>query len=338
MTKDAIKPRLLFITKDANGVAARYRATDYIEQLNKANWNTSQWPASGGLKSIPALIRASLNADIALIQREMVSTAMLCLIKLFNHKLIYDFDDAVFLYDDGTYSKWRSKRFSRIAQTASLMLAGNHYLAEQAKRFNQHVSVLPTTVRISKYQQAHRYKRQNPSQIDLVWIGSSWTRKYLEKAIPALEQLGQKHPDIRLKIIADFDLPMKHITTVPIQWDGQTEAIELATSDIGIAPMVDDLWTRGKCALKVIQYMAAGLPVVSSNVGVNKEVVIDGETGLLADTNEQWIAALDKLIQNKGLRQSMATKGFERASRYYSQEYGFSILLDNLNELLARKP
>ena len=287
---------------------------------------------------MPDLVRALLQADVVVIQRKLLSPALLFLVRTLNRNLIYDFDDAVFLKDSGKASRHRYRLFRGAVKNARWVLAGNQYLAEQASLFNPHIRVLPTTVNITKYTQVHSRNKSLPNKalsnyIDLVWIGSSSTRKYLENMAPVLEKLGEHYPQLRLKIIADFDLPLNNLTTIAIPWSEKDEARELCLADIGIAPMVDDPWTRGKCALKVIQYMAAKLPVVSSEVGSNKEVIIDNETGLLVSSEQQWFSAIESLINDSVLRESMGVKGFERANNYYSQDYGVKVLLDTFDQI-----
>ncbi len=326
-------PKLLFITKNLNGASTRYRALGYADQLRNSGWTVSQWSSKGGLRTLPWLIKATLQSDVVMIQRKLLSPPILCLVRALNTNLIYDFDDAVFLKDNGSKSKHRYKLFRKVTQSARMIFAGNQYLADQARLFNPQVTVLPTTVNINKYEEAHNTNSSETNTIDLVWIGSSSTRKYLEDITPILEKLGQQYPQLRLKIIADFDLPLKHLVTIPIEWSEKCEAHELASSCIGIAPMTENPWTKGKCALKIIQYMAAGLPVVSSCTGANKEVVVDEETGFLVNTENEWISAIGRLINDKPLRQAMASKGFERAKNNYSQEYGVNVMLEILNHL-----
>lgn len=324
---------LLFLTKNLDGASTRYRALNYQSKLHQAGWNTHQWTSKKGIRSYSTLISYLLKSDIVMIQRKLLSTPLLFLVKLLSKKLIYDFDDAIFLKDNGQPSNHRLKLFAKAASGADAVFAGNQYLTQKAQLYNSNVVLLPTTVDTDRYQSAPRFERKQ--SIDLVWIGSSSTRKYLEGLIPALEELGKRHNRLRLKIIADFDLPLHHMKTLPIKWSDETEAIELASSDIGIAPMIDDPWTRGKCALKIIQYMAAGLPVISSDAGTNGEVVVNNLTGLLVNSQQEWITAVERLLEDEALRQVMAANGLERATKLYSQDYGFKVMINTFNQLLT---
>jgi glycosyltransferase involved in cell wall biosynthesis len=194
--------------------------------------------------------------------------------------------------------------------------AGNRYLADAAAEINGHVSVLPTSIQPEKYNVA---VEKPQDYLDLVWTGSHSTRKYLVKALPALESLAQRYPQLHLKIIADFSLETRNLNTLPIAWGAATEAEQLASSHIGIAPMPDNPWTRGKCALKILQYMAAGLPVVASAAGVNMDLVTDWETGYPAETETQWSARLETLIRDVGLRERLGRQGRQRVVDGYSE-------------------
>lgn len=195
---------------------------------------------------------------------------------------------------------------------------------------NDAVSVIPTCLDVEKY---HVVADKPEDHIDLVWIGSKSTRKYLVDALPALELAAQRISNLRLKIIADFDLPQATIPTLVVPWNAATEASELASAHIGIAPMRDDDWSRGKCALKVLQYMAAGLPVVSSNVGVNAEAVMPGKTGYLASTVEEWSQAIQRLAKDKELQHTMGAAGQERVK----QEYDLTVVFARIKATLDRE-
>jgi glycosyltransferase involved in cell wall biosynthesis len=211
-----------------------------------------------------------------------------------------------------------------MAAVCDHVLAGNQFLADKAKGFNQAVTIVPTCIDISRY--AADFSKPADS-IDLVWIGSSSTRKYLVEALPALRRAAALVPGLRLKIIADFDLPDAGLPVLAVPWDAATEARELGSAHIGIAPMVENDWTRGKCALKVLQYMAAGLPVVSSAAGANAEIVLDGETGFLAGDDAAWAERIGMLAGSPEMRDRMGMAGRRRATADYSIEPVFSRML-----------
>jgi glycosyltransferase involved in cell wall biosynthesis len=136
--------------------------------------------------------------------------------------------------------------------------------------------------------------------------------------MPWLQEAAKAVPGLRLKIVADFDLPACGVATLPVVWRADSEARELAASHIGIAPMRDDDWSRGKCALKVLQYMAAGLPVVSSDAGANREVIVEGETGFLVTAPDEWSDRIARLANDAGLWRQMGEAGRRRVETDYS--------------------
>ena len=323
--------KVLFISKGEDSASTRYRAFVYFPYLHQAGWQPEHLTAAQGPLQRLKLLRRARRADVVVIIRRTLSPLFLGLLRRAARRLVFDFDDAIFVRSSGRPSRRREQGFRRTMAVCDAVWAGNQYLATAAAELNSHVTVLPTSVRPDKY----RHETHKPDDhLDLVWIGSDSTRKYLVQALPALEALAQRHPGLRLKIIADFDLETRHLLTLPVAWNEQTEARELASSHIGIAPMPDDPWTRGKCALKILQYMAAGLPVVASPAGINKDVVTEGENGYLAVTQEEWAARLEDLIRDKGLRRRFGENGRQRVRAEYSEQITAQKMLAELDGLV----
>ena len=194
------------------------------------------------------------------------------------------------------------------------VVAGNEYLAAMFRERGRGVTVLPTCVDPAHY----RAKRHEPSGVvGLVWIGSRSTLPYLRERLPAIEQAALRLPGLRLITIADQSVAGAKLPVEHIAWSAKDEAESLIRGDIGIAPTPDDRWTRGKCGFKIIQYMAAGLPVVASPVGANAEIVRP-ETGILATTQQEWTDAIVKLASDVNLRRVMGRAGRERVENNYS--------------------
>jgi glycosyltransferase involved in cell wall biosynthesis len=325
------KCKLLFVSKGIDSSSTRYRALQFIPLWQGAGFSPSHVTASGGLSAVWNMLRAARQADIVIILRKTFPQPLLWLLRRMSTKLVFDFDDAIFCNTDGSPSTTRMARFTAMVRCCDHVCAGNAFLAQQAARFNSAVTIIPTSVDVAKYQ----VTAPKPADtVDLVWIGSSSTRKYLVDALPWLESAAKLVPGLRLKIIADFDLPGCGIPTVPVQWQATTEAHELASAHIGIAPMRDDDWSRGKCALKVIQYMAAGLPVVSSSSGANREAIADGKTGLLARSVEEWCDQTATLAHDEQRRLSMGEAGRLHVETAYSIASAFDRWRSVINGLL----
>lgn len=324
--------RIVFLSKGSTSASTRYRATAFLPLLSEQGIDALHFDVGGSMKGHFLALSAARRADVVIVLRKTFGTAFRILLRRNSKRLIFDFDDAVFCNSDGSASLTRMKRFAAMAQSCDYILAGNSFLAGAATRFNPAVTVLPTSVNMAKY----GLPAPKPTEaVDLVWIGSSSTRKYLESALPALEAAAQLIPELRLKIIADFTLQSKILEIENIRWSEDTEAFHVASSHIGIAPMADNDWSRGKCGLKVLQYMAAGLPVVSSNAGVNTEIVQHGKTGLLVSSEKEWVQAITELARNEVMRHRFGNAGRARVKQRYTQEAALESLLQTLKRAVA---
>jgi len=314
---------VLFISKSLNSSSTRYRALQFFPYLKSHGFNPKHISASGGLISILKTLWFARQADVVIVVRKTFPLIITCLLRMTSKKMIFDLDDAIFCHSNGSASKTRMARFKAIVSRSDHVFAGNQFLAEQSLKFNSSVSLIPTCLDVEKY---NVQVNKSSEWVDLVWIGSQSTSKYLFDLIPLLDDIATVHPSLRLKIISDFDIPAVKIPTLAIPWSEDSEAYELASSHIGIAPMIENDWTRGKCALKVLQYMAAGLPVISSNVGVNSEATTPNKTGFLVTSQEDWKNALNTLVEKPELRQSMGATAQKDVMRYDIKEVFNKIL------------
>lgn len=322
--------RILFLSKGETSASTRYRAMQYLPLLQRAGFEAVHVTVSGGVRNYLYALRRAATADIVVILRKTFPAPVLWLLRRLSRKLVFDFDDAVFCNSDGSPSVTRMRRFAAMTRACDHILAGNGFLAENAARFNPAVTLIPTSVDTSQYAAE---SRKPDDRIDLVWIGSRSTRKYLLEALPALRLASARLPRLRLKVIADFDLPDVGLPTLAVPWSSATEANELASAHIGIAPMRDDDWSRGKCALKVLQYMASGLPVISSNVGANVEVVDDGVTGYLVSSDASWCERIVELAADTRLCSRLGNEGRKRVLADYSVDSVFSRMRSVLEAL-----
>jgi glycosyltransferase involved in cell wall biosynthesis len=319
--------RILFITKGSHASSSRYRALDYFELFKAINWEAVHLADDRTISGRLSIFRESLKADYVVIVRRTISWWLLKIIRLFSKQLIFDFDDAIYSKSDGSYSPTRSKRFSAIIKNVDQVWAGNSHLAKKAEEHCDKVTVLPTSIEESKYEVS---PPKAASHIDLVWIGSSSTKKHIAPMLPTFELLVEKIPNLRVKIIADFSLYSDVIPIINIKWSAENEANELASAHIGVAPLPDNDFTRGKCGLKVLQYMASELPVVSSPVGVNKDMVSHGRSGFLVESQEDWAEAIGKLASDQALRISMGQAGNKLFQNHFTLKATFRKMLTTL--------
>lgn len=302
--------RILFLSKGEDSSSTRYRALQFFPLLRDDGFEVAHVTAAGGLLPLLSACRQAAAADVVVVLRKTFPAPVQWLLRRCARRLVFDFDDAIFCNTDGSPSATRMRRFAAMVGDCDHVMAGNAFLQRQAEAFNREVTRVPTALAAERY----AVVAEKPAgSIDLVWIGSSSTRKYLVDVLPCLSAAAARVPGLRLKVIADFDLPEAGLPVLPVRWQAESEAFELVSAHIGIAPMRDDDWSRGKCALKVLQYMAAGLPVVSSGCGVNAEIIENGIDGFLADDEVTWVSRISDLAADARLRETMGTAGRQKA-------------------------
>ena len=263
--------------------------------------------------------------DIIFIFREALVTGSIKYEKLFSQskaKLIFDFDDAIWNLDVSDANRRfrflkNPQKTGAIISLCDMVFAGNNYLAEYAGQFNKNVVVVPTTIDTDEYKPAK--KSGSHEKITIGWSGSLTTIKHFEFAIPFLKALKKKYGDaIEIKVIGDENYVNEELGIKGIAWSRKNEVADLSTFDIGIMPLPDDEWAKGKCGLKGLQYMALEIPTLMSPVGVNAEIVQDGENGFLPETTSEWVAQIEKLISSPALRKKIGAKARRTVEEKYS--------------------
>jgi len=242
------------------------------------------------------------------------------LLPLWDRPVIFDFDDAIyFLHTTAAnrYVGWLKfpGKTRTLCAISSHVIAGNQYLAEYAQRFNRNVTVIPTSIDTDRYRPGTRSSRNGT--VIVGWTGSSTSQTHLEMFAPALAGM-LPFDKVELRVISNRAPRLDGVPFVWRPWSAAKEVDELREFDIGIMPMPDEPWARGKCALKALQYMALGIPVVCSAVGTNREVVEHGVNGLLATTEAEWASGLDSLIRNRELRMKLGSAARQTVNQRYS--------------------
>ena len=315
--------KLLALVESPDHVCCRYRIRPFASFLGDAGWSVSYQGFDRGALLRPFQLRRAQQFDAVILQRKLLPGWQLSVLRRYARHLVFDFDDAVKFRDSydkrGLISRWRSRRFARTVCAADTVVAGNDFLADCALRDGanvERVHVIPTCVEPRKYPIARQ--EAGADHLDLVWIGSASTLRGLEQSRPIWERLAKALPQLRLRVICDRFPDAFPIPVIPVAWDEQTEARELAAGQIGVSWIPDDLWSRGKCGLKVLQYQAAGLPVVANPVGAHCEMIRVEETGFLATTADEWIAAIMLLARDARRRQKMGLMARQRVEADYS--------------------
>jgi glycosyltransferase involved in cell wall biosynthesis len=245
--------------------------------------------------------------------------------KLLRKKVIYDFDDAIWLSDRIDESKilrilkWRAKVKS-ICRWSYKVSCGNEYLCSFASQFNQRVVYDPTTIDTKSWHNPDLYSRIDPgtTQIVIGWTGSHSTLKYLKEIESVLQEIEREFPNVNFAIIADkrTDLRLNNVSF--LDWSVETEIKDLMRFDIGIMPLPNDEWSKGKCGFKALQYMALRIPTVASDVGVNSKIISHTVDGFVCRTADEWKRALSSLIKDPELRKRMGNLGREKVISNYS--------------------
>ena len=267
------------------------------------------------------VLLASKRFDAVFIHREAYPIGISLLERLFklvNKKMIFDFDDSIFLSKPNggliNFLK-RNSKVSEIIKLSNCVIAGNNYLRDYALQFNKNVTVLPTCIDTDLYKPFDGYRRAE--KIVIGWIGSRTTADYLLILKNVFGRLLDRFAHLEIKIVGADALNMER-RIIKQAWSLDTEVQSLQSFDIGIMPMPDNPWTKGKCAFKIIQYMAVGIPCVASGVGMNIEVIQDGVNGFLAQSEEEWFSKLSMLIEDSKLRNRLGAQGHRTVEQRYS--------------------
>jgi glycosyltransferase involved in cell wall biosynthesis len=328
--------RLAALVESADHVCARYRLRAFEPHFRAAGHSLELHPVPKDVWGRLMLARAVRDADAVILQRKLLSRPEVAWLRRRIRRLWYDVDDAVWLRDSyagkGFASRKRLGRFRAVVRAAEAVIAGNGYLAENATAAGARATwVIPTCVDVRRYPVA----RHDRETADLVWVGSSSTLRGLEAMTPLLDAIGHRAPGVRLKLICDRFFRIPSLPVVETPWAEETEASEIASADIGVSWVPDDPWSRGKCGLKVLQYMAAGLPVVTNPVGVHPELVRHGETGFLASSESDWAEAVRTLAADPALRREMGAAGRKLVEERYSVDVGARLWLNLIDGLTA---
>jgi glycosyltransferase involved in cell wall biosynthesis len=364
--------KILFLVAhpiDDGGV--RYRVHQFLPYLEREGHTCTVWPFSTkrlfqamrskgkfGTKVIETLyctmrrLIGLVNVsqfDLIVIHREVfpfLAPLMEKWVLLRHPKVVFSFDDAIYAgHDDVStlnhpflYRLKYGRGVDEVLRGSLHVIAGNRILADYARQFNSRVSVVPTVVDCSQYQ----YKTSPASgqqPINVGWVGSRSTAPYLSAVEPALKSLAQANPGkVRFRFFGcpEYKVDVPDFESLPFRLE--TEVADLYSIDIGIMPLPDTQWTRGKCAFKAIQYMASGISAVASPVGITGEIIRDDINGLLANSTDDWFRALNRLVNNEDLRRRLAVNARRTIEESYSLQVWGPRLVSLLDSLSGAHP
>lgn len=308
--------KVLIITNNPNRASFRQRIGAYLDILRANGITCEVAKLPPGLVARRRLFKRAADVDGVLLHKKLLNPLDAAWLHRYSRKIIYNFDDAV-MYDDKRperNSRSHFVPFRRSVRLAHLVIVGNSYLAEHAQRLNSNVKILPIGLKVGDYKL--HCPPKDDDKIRLVWIGSETTLPYLAQIKPALEQIGLRFDNVVLRIICDDFFDLQNIEVEKRLWSEESRAASLATSDIGLAPLPDNRFTRGKCSFKVLEYGVARLPVIASPVGTNLDYVLDGVTGLFARNIQEWITRITQLVKDPQLRKKMGQAGSKQAKKF----------------------
>jgi glycosyltransferase involved in cell wall biosynthesis len=225
-----------------------------------------------------------------------------------------------------------------MVKRSDLVTVGNAFLKEQVRKVDptKEVFIIPTSIDTALYPM--KKKVSTGPEFILGWMGTKGNLRYLKKLEPAFESLARKFPQVRLKIVSNGVYESSALPVISKPWKLEDENEDLVSFDTGLMPLNDDLWSRGKCGLKIIQYLSVGIPVVCTPVGVNGDIIRNGENGFWATTREEWADRLAALIQNDDLRRKMGRSGIETVEKDYSLSVTSRKFLEALQHLTGGRP
>ncbi|QKQ28146.1 glycosyltransferase family 4 protein [Candidatus Reidiella endopervernicosa] len=337
--------RILVLSKYArNGASSRYRTYQYLPFFEQLDIEVKVMPLfdesyidqlyNSGKVSRVEYFRAFLRRisslvtvyhyDVVLIEYEVFPYFPALFERLLSWtgiKYLVDYDDALFHQYD-MHPSWLVRRLlgnkiATVMKLSEVVIAGNGYLMDYAKLAgSKRVEVIPTVVDLDNYPLTVNNKRHN-SKFTIGWIGSPTTARYLQLICPALREFCEASGS-HVRIVGSGEIELPGVDIEIVEWSEEDEIEMLHTFDVGIMPLPNEYWARGKCGFKLIQYMACGLPVIASPVGVNSDIVEHGVNGFLAKTTEEWVAALNALLSDSLLRQNMGEAGRSKVERQYS--------------------
>lgn len=296
--------------------SSRIRVLDFLPELESAGIDVETRVIPKGPIGRLASMLDARRFDAVVIQKKWLSGPSLALLRSRARRLIYDFDDAVWCDEDGDDN--RLSDFGKFMEKMDIVVSGSRTLADTLEQAGVKAEVIPSCVDPGIYKPAGHIGGVAPV---VVWIGTSGNTRYLDLIIPALTRVHASGVPFSLRVISDkpyqpstrVDFPVENIP-----WSLADEPARLAAGSVGVMPLPDNDWTRGKCGYKLLQYMAAGLPCVASAVGANREIVVESETGWTAVTDDDWVLALTQLLSDASLRRRMGGAGRKRVEERYS--------------------
>ena len=346
--------RILFLISGRQAPASRFRVLQYVPRLQASGHQCTVAPSiPPKYHGFPLIgTRASewprrmfrawdlfgawwQNYDVIFLERELFSTGFVFFERMLRRAartLVLDIDDAIFVQ--------HPRKFETLVSLSDCVIVGNRLLYEKVAAGHPFTVEIPTVVDLARYvpRPTDAPRRSRPV---IGWTGLASNIPYLEIVVASLKELSRQH-DFEFQVVAESARPLEKLDLAGVRvrfvpWEEQNEIGVLQQFDIGLMPLPDNEWTRFKCGLKLIQYMALGIPGIASPVGVNADIVRHGETGYLAQTASEWAECLGRLLSDPALRQRIGSAGREQIASRYSLDQAAPQLIRTLEQAAARK-
>jgi glycosyltransferase involved in cell wall biosynthesis len=316
-------PNVLLLGYGLDQPSFRHRMASIVAPLESAGFQVRPERFPGRRYGLRTWERRDLLrwADVVVLHQIKLSTIEARLVAALSRRRVFDVDDAIYvrkprrLGDPVDESIWRRRKFAATCRWVDVVAAGNDVLAAVARPAARDIVILPTSIDTAVYRATTASAADPPT---IAWIGSPENLIYLEMIRPALARLAGRHPTLKVRVICSQFPDWPEISVERIHWSSQTEAGSLAGAHVGVMPLTDDAWSRGKCAFKLLQYMAASLPCVASPVGANTEAVLDGVNGFHARNIDEWEQTLERLIASADLRARCGANGHAHVEKRYA--------------------
>jgi glycosyltransferase involved in cell wall biosynthesis len=313
---------LLFWVHDPAAPSFRHRLAALEPDLSEAGFEstTEVFPRRRYFLRILERTAAVRRADLLVIAKLKLLPIERGIVRRASRAIVYDFDDAVYFGKPSRpgsppdRSWFRIRKFAGTCRMADLVVAGNRELAEYAGRYARRVEVVPTSIETASYPDRIPPRAGTTA----VWIGLPGNLEYLETIRPALARVARDRKDFRLRVVCSRFPVWPEVPIEAVPWSAEREVSSLVSADMGLMPLPDNEWTRGKGAFKLLQYMAASLPCLASPVGMNRDVIEEGATGhLVSDTG--WEDAIRALLAAPEQCRAMGEAGRRRAVALYDR-------------------
>jgi glycosyltransferase involved in cell wall biosynthesis len=335
--------RIIFLTHTTafSDQRHRFRVEQYFPYLIAHQVEPMWQSISGSFKERLHIYKQLPSFDVVCIQRRLFSPFEFYWIRRQSSKILFDLDDAIMYRSSSSHrphslSRWL--KFKWIVRGSDVVTVGNQFLKKEVLKADQRkrVFLIPTSIDTNLYPK--KKKISDRQEIILGWIGTKGNLKYLKTLEPVFKTLSQKFSYIKMKIVCDDFYDSHYLPVIKKPWKLEDENEDLISFDIGLMPLNDDLWSRGKCGLKIIQYLSVGVPAVCTPVGINGDIVRSGYNGFWATSHQEWVDRIMILVQNPDLRQRMGLNGISTVEKEYSLSVTSEKVLKILQSLHSGDP